>query len=187
MKLNKYKTIERIAYRLKFIKIFWLKATVMVFTGIFLVGSAKAQTPELSWPTATNVSKPWAFWHWMGNAVDTTDIASQLVELNKGGIGGVLNVQLLDCDDPGAAKVPYLSFRWVSIMRYTINKARSLGMDMDMCATTGWEWGGPWISSADAASRQNITTFTLVAGGKLTSTFFNRFCFNPSFENPISA
>ena len=160
-------------FYLRFIKTVLLKATVMVFIGIFLVGSAKAQTSELSWPTATNVSKPWAFWHWMGNAVDTADIALQLVELNKGGIGGVLNVQLLDCDDPGAAKVPYLSYQWVNIMRYTINKARSLGMDMDMCATTGWEWGGPWISPADAASSQNIATFTLVAGGKLTSPVFS--------------
>ena len=64
----------------------------MAFAGIFLITYVNAQTRELTWPKETNVTKPWAFWHWMGNAVDKASIASQLAELNQGGFGGVLNI-----------------------------------------------------------------------------------------------
>ena len=49
-------------------------------------------------------------------------------------------------------------------MKYTINQARGFGMDIDVCATTGWELGGLWITPADAASKKNTNTFKLVAG-----------------------
>jgi hypothetical protein len=157
----------------KLFELFRMRAVVISFTLIFIIDYVRAQTPELTWPTETNVSKPWAFWHWMGNAVDKTNIALELEKLNQGGIGGVLNVQLLDCNDPKAVKIPYLSSEWVDIMKFTINKTRSLGMDIDLSATTGWEWGGPWITSEDAASKQTIATFTLAAGDRLTSAVFN--------------
>ncbi len=157
---------------LNFIHTFRTKVIVMAFTGIFLALFAKAQAPELTWPKETSVTKPWVFWHWMGNAVDKANIASELAKLKQNGIGGVLNVQLLDCADPKATKVPYLSAQWVDIMKYTINQVRGLGMDIDMCATTGWELGGPWITAADAASKKDIATYTLAAGKKITSPVF---------------
>lgn len=160
---------------LNFFSAFRLKGCIVGFTVILLTPFLKAQTTELTWPQETNVTKPWVFWHWMGNAVDKVNIASELTKLNQAGIGGVLNVQLLDCGDPKAVKVPYLSAQWVDIMKFTINQARTLGMDMDMCATSGWEWGGPWITSADAGSKKNIVTFTLAAGDKLASPVFSSF------------
>ena len=133
---------------------------------------AAAQTPELTWPTETNVTKPWCFWHWMGNAVNKADIGANLAKLQQGGIGGVLNVQLLDLNDSRSPKVPFLSSQWVDIMKYTIDSARSLGMDMDMSGTTGWGWGGPWITAADADAKKNIASFACAAGGKLSSPVF---------------
>jgi|GEM_PF-277145 len=150
------------------------KALLIVLAGLSFAGSAKAQAPELAWPKETNVSRPWAFWHWMGNAVDKVNIASDLDKISQCGFGGVLNIQLLDCADPNATKNPFLSAQWVDVMKFTINKTRSLGMDIDMCATTGWELGGPWITAADAASKNKISTFTLAAGAKLTSAVFIR-------------
>jgi hypothetical protein len=134
---------------------------------------AAAQTPELTWPAETNVTKPWCFWHWMGNAVNKADIGANLAMLQKGGIGGVLNVQLLDLNDPRSPKVPFLSAQWVDIMKYTIDSARSLGMDMDMSGSTGWGWGGPWITAADADAKKNIAYFTCAPGGKLSSPVFS--------------
>lgn len=122
------------------------------------------RSPELEWPQESNVTRPWTFWHCFGNAVDRENITSRLKELNGCGFGGVLVTGLQKCNDPKAPRVPLLSAEWADLMKHTIRQARSLGMDVDMCPCTGWEWGGPWISRSDASSLLQVSSFKVEAG-----------------------
>lgn len=122
------------------------------------------QPSELKWPGESNVTRPWTFWHWFGNAVDRKNITSRLEELNRCGFGGVLVTGLQQCNDPKAPSVPFLSAEWADVMKHTIRQARRLGMDVDMSPCTGWEWGGPWISRNDAGSTLQVSSVTVGAG-----------------------
>jgi hypothetical protein len=53
---------------------------------ICLFQTSFAQHP---WPVASNESKPWTRWWWMGSAVDEAGIKNQLTQLSAAGFGGV--------------------------------------------------------------------------------------------------
>ena len=182
--VEKSKTVEEkekllfqiavIGYRLFHARGMLQSVTLAIICGAVACSSvnAIAEPKELCWPAESSATRPWAFWHWMGNAVDKTNITSQLATLKQAGIGGVLIVHPQDCYDTNAVKIPYLSPMWVDIMKHTINQARGLGMDVDMSPGTGWEWGGPRVKAADAASKIDVKTYTLAAGARLTSAVY---------------
>ncbi len=72
---------------------------------ICCAGLSRAETSNLSWPEETNVTRPWAFWHWFGNAVDKTNITTHLEEYNRAGFGGMMVIGLQECLDPKAVSV----------------------------------------------------------------------------------
>lgn len=102
-------------------------------------------------------TKPFVRWWWFGSAVTEEEIARELEEMNKVGIGGVeiQPVYPLACDNPekGLINIPYLSDRWLEILRFTIEKAKELGMVVDITCGSGWPFGGPWIPKFLSAGR----------------------------------
>lgn len=138
-----------------------------------VAGTPDAPLPrELGWPAESNVTRPWTFWHWMGNAADSTNVTSELQKLRQCGLGGVLIVQIQDVRDPRAVKAPFLSSQSVDVVRHTIRQARTLGMNVDLCPTTGWEWGGPWVKREDSGSKIGVEAIDVPAGGRLDRPAF---------------
>jgi hypothetical protein len=43
----------------------------------------------LAWPEAGVTARPWAFWWWMGSAVNAGDITRELERYQRAGMGGV--------------------------------------------------------------------------------------------------
>jgi len=99
-------------------------------------------------------------WWWFGSAVTHTELERELRLMKEGGIGGVeiQPVYPLALDDPqtGFRNLPFLSAEFLSAVRFTSDKARELGLRVDLTLGSGWPYGGPNIPASQAAGRLRI-------------------------------
>lgn len=96
-------------------------------------------------------------WWWYGAGVDKHELEAEMLKMKEGGIGGfeVQPVYPLELDDPGKnfRNLPYLSNDYLDALRFTSEKARELGLRMDITLGSGWPFGGPHIGVTEAAGR----------------------------------
>ena len=139
-----------------------------------LTHRAAAQLPALAWPKVTLESRPWTRWWWLGSAVDSANIGAGLSALAAAGFGGVEVTAIYGVKGAESASVPYLSDRWVQLLRHTVSEAARLGMRVDMPPGSGWRTGGPFVTDADANASLRILEDTLRADRTWTSDFAAR-------------
>ena len=89
--------------------------------------------------------RPFTYWWWHGNAVDSANIAYNLEMMHKAGIGGAHIVPIYGVKGEEKNFIDYLSPRWIDMVNYSSQKARELGMEIDMTLGTGWCFGGSWV------------------------------------------
>ncbi|MEX2595089.1 MAG: glycosyl hydrolase [Anditalea sp.] len=58
----------------------------------------------------------------------------------------------------------FLSEEWLNILKYTVEKAKSLDMGVDLTQGTGWPFGGPQVTEDAAASRILIQEYQISDG-----------------------
>lgn len=122
---------------------------------------------EPVWPASlTRESRPWTRWWWLGSALDETEITRSLEAFHTAGIGGVEISPIYGVRGFEARFVPYLSPRWTNLLLHTLREARRLGMGVDMISGTGWPFGGPWVTEADAARQVRVQPYPLKEGTK---------------------
>jgi hypothetical protein len=102
------------------------------------------------WPEPTRENRPWTRWWWMGSALSEVEITRSLDAFHAAGIGGVEISPIYGVPGYEDRGVEYLSDRWVALLAYTLHEADRLGLGVDMIVGTGWPFGGPWVSDADA-------------------------------------
>lgn len=125
---------------------------------------ARTATPELTWPAITRQTRPWTRWWWMGSAVNKTDLARLLKQYREAGLGGVEITPIYGVKGEEKQFINFLSPRWMKQLTYTLTTANQLGLGVDMAQASGWPFGGPWVTSADACKYVAYQTYT-VAGG----------------------
>ena len=125
-------------------------------------GADPAQTISSAWPEPTFENKPWARWWWLGSAVDEKNLTINLEELSRSGFGGVEVTPLYGAIGYEDKYIPYLSPEWMKMFAFTVNEAKSLGMGVDMPTGTGWPFGGPEVSEADADAKLSLVDGKLV-------------------------
>jgi len=140
---------------------------LLLFTAIIPVYA----DDDLSWPALTSQNRPWLWWWWPGSAVDTANIASQLQTFQQAGVGGVQIIPIYGIQGGQADYINYLTPSWMDMMGYTVSQARSLGMNVDMALETGWCFGGPNITQAEANALVVGQTFIVAGGAALDQTF----------------
>jgi hypothetical protein len=129
-------------------------------------------------------------WWWFGPAVTKPEIERELRLMKAGGIGGfeVQPVYPLSLDDParGIKNFPFLSDEYIDALKFTAEKARELGLRMDLTLGSGWPFGGPSVTPEHAAGslrieRAKVTSETrrvpvpsIGAGEKLLAVFLVR-------------
>ena len=88
-------------------------------------------------------NQDWTRWFWMGPQATEEGIAYELEQMKKQGLAGVELAWLspVEPDDNFA----FLSDRWAEMTKFTVQKAKQLGMRVDFTLGTGWPYGGPWI------------------------------------------
>jgi len=94
-------------------------------------------------------------WWWFGPGVTKAELEKEMSMMKIGGIGGfeVQPVYPLELDDPaiGFKNLTYLSDEFLGMVRFTSEKARELGLRMDMTLCSGWPYGGPYVTAAHAS------------------------------------
>ena len=105
-------------------------------------------------------ARPLMRWWWFGPSVQKPELEKELETMRGAGIGGVeiQPVYALSLDDPqthGPIQ-PYLSSVFLEDVRFANATARSLGLRVDITLGSGWPYGGPDTTLAEAAGRLRV-------------------------------
>lgn len=142
------------------------------FLGVFIVLAFSAQAADpLAWPPITSQTKPWAYWWWMGSAVDKTNITKEMQRYHDAGLGGMHIIPIYGAKGFENKYINYLSPEWMEMMSWSVAEAKRLGMGVDMTTGTGWCFGGPDVSDEDANASVVVKTYEVNGGEGLKETF----------------
>jgi hypothetical protein len=104
-------------------------------------------------------------WWWFGPSVTKPQLEREMRLMKEGGIGGfeVQPVYPLALDDAktGIRTLPFLSTEFLDALRFTSEKARELGLRMDLTLGSGWPFGGPTVPVAEAAGKLRVERIKL--------------------------
>ena len=128
-------------------------------------------SPDLAWPAGTKESRPWAYWWWMGSAVDEKNLTGQLETYRRAGMGGVHIVPIYGAKGYEKRYIEYLSPRWMAMLRHAVAEGKRLGLGVDMTTGTGWCFGGPNITERLANARVRHSTHKLQPGKPIAGRF----------------
>ncbi len=107
-------------------------------------------------------------WWWFGPAVTKAGILREVERMKEGGIGG-FEVQptyplALDDEQAGIRNVKFMSPEFLDLLAFTAQKAHELGLRMDLTLGSGWPYGGPQFSAAEAAGRLRASIVRIESG-----------------------
>lgn len=107
-------------------------------------------------------------WWWFGPAVAKPELARELEAMKAGGIGGVevQPVYPLEPDDAsrGIKNLPFLSDEFLEAVRFANDKARQLGLRVDVTLGSGWPYGGASVGVDQAAGKLRVERAAARAG-----------------------
>ena len=126
-----------------------------------MTATAMAQT----WPKAGIEAKPGTRWWWLGSAVDKENLQWNLQEYAKHGMGAVEITPLYGVQGNEANNIPYLSDKWMEMLRYTQEQCKQNGIELNMATGTGWPFGGPWVPLKESACRAIFVEKTIDSDG----------------------
>lgn len=122
----------------------------------------------LDWPDVTRECKPWTYYWWHGSAVDKENLTRELTRFRDAGFGGVHIIPIYGAKGAESRYVPYLSLAWLDLLRHTVAEGERLGLGVDMTTGTGWPFGGPNVTPANASSKLVLTNSAVEGGATLT-------------------
>jgi hypothetical protein len=112
-----------------------------------------------------STAKPWAYWWWLGSAVNERDITANLEDFAKAGFGGLHIIPIYGVKGEEANFIPFLGEKWVNMLDYTVKEGQRLGLGIDMTLGTGWPLGGSHVAPEDAAQAFKISKSTVTSKG----------------------
>ena len=109
-------------------------------------------------------------WWWFGTAVTKSELEREMNFMKAGGFGGFEVQQTyplaLDGELPGVTNNKFLSPEHLEALRFTAEKARELGLRMDLTLGSGWPYGGPQFSRSEAVGAIRALAPVNVAAGQ---------------------
>jgi hypothetical protein len=144
-----------------------MMTTLLVLSGSS-AGTESVPGDDLAWPPLTREMRPWTRWWWLGSAVDNKNISALLKTYHDAGLGGVEVTPIYGVQGQENRKLTYLSPEWVSALKHTIGAAAALDMGVDMPTGTGWPFGGPHVTDADADDKLVIDARKVASGEAYT-------------------
>ena len=125
----------------------------------FLICAQSAQ-----WPTPQQEAKAGTRWWWLGSAVDKENLQWTMQQYAEHGIGAVEITPLYGVQDNQANNIPYLSDKWMEMLREVQQNGKDMGIEIDMATGTGWPFGGPWVPLEESACRVVFVERDIVNG-----------------------
>src|ERR1700712_4925990 len=147
-----------------------LRALFLLLFCFALTGALRAaESSDLTWPALTRENKPWTRWWWLGSAGDKPNLTRELEAMAAAGFGGVEITPIYGAKGYEDRYISFLSPKWLGMLDFTVKKASSLGMGVDMNTGTGWPFGGTQITKELAAVKLTVTQpFKAFAGQRLS-------------------
>ncbi len=108
---------------------------------------------DIQWPAATSENRPWAFWWWLGNAVDEPNLTALLTDFKQIGLGGLKICPIYGVRGKEDKFIQFLSPTWMKMLAYTTDQAKKLDLGIDMSTGTGWPFGGPQVTEKTASMK----------------------------------
>ncbi|MHC4109547.1 MAG: glycosyl hydrolase [Planctomycetota bacterium] len=110
-------------------------------------------------------AKPWTYWWWLDSNVSKVGITADLEAMKQQGIAGAL-VFDAGIGGPLAPDGPkFMSPQWRDHLKFTLQEADRLGLQISFNLCSGWNAGGPWVKPEHAA-KIFVSSETTVQGGK---------------------
>jgi len=122
---------------------------------------------QVSWPAITKTTKPWTRWWWEGSAVDKKNLTSAMQQYAAAGLGGLEITPIYGVKGYENQFIDFLSPKWMDMLQHTLQEGKRLGLGIDLANATGWPFGGPWTTPADACKNINLKTYLLKEGQQL--------------------
>lgn len=126
-----------------------------------------ADTKATEWYKEENVNKPFVRWWWQGSAVDREGLTYNLEEFAKKGLGGFEITPIYGVQGNEANDIPYLSEKWMDMLRHVSVESLRLGLQPEMNNGTGWPFGGPEVSENESAQKLIIRKWDIPSGKKV--------------------
>ena len=133
---------------------------------VLVLGVFALHTSAQTWPQANQEAKPGTRWWWLGSAVDKENLKWNLQQYANHGIGAVEITPIYGVQGNQANNIPYLSDRWMEMLRYTQQQCKENGIELDMATGTGWPFGGPWVPLEESACKV-LFVDTVFTGNKI--------------------
>ena len=132
----------------------------------FLISHFSFFTYAQSWPQAKQEAKAGVRWWWLGSAVDKQNLQWNLQQYANHGIGAVEITPLYGVQGNQQNNIPYLSDKWMEMLREVQQNGKQTGIEIDMATGTGWPFGGPWVPLEESACKA-LFVDTAFTGGSV--------------------
>jgi hypothetical protein len=113
-------------------------------------------------------AKPMMRWWWFGLAVEKPEVRRELEQMKADGIGGVelafVYPQVVDDAAKGLVNEPFLSGPMLDNVAYAASEGRRLGLRVDVTLGSGWPYGGPATTLAEAAGCLRVAERAVAPG-----------------------
>ena len=134
---------------------------------LFCKNNTSNKSEYFAFPKIEQTNKPWAYWWWMGSAVDKKNLTWNLKEYQKAGMGGVHIIPIYGVKGYENKSIDFLNPKWMKMLKHTVDEANRLGMGVDMSTGTGWPFGGPQVTAEDAAKKVILKNYSVKGGENL--------------------
>jgi hypothetical protein len=111
----------------------------MLADNFFLVGMFTTNAQKY------DTHKPWAYWWWMGSAVDEAGIRKNLQDYAQAGLAAAYHPDLWS-KRQRCQQHRFFESKMESNVGFHGKEAKNLGLGIDMTMGTGWPFGGKQVS-----------------------------------------
>ena len=134
-------------------------------------GHVAAQTTlqEQFTQLSSDEARPWTFWYWMFGAVTREGITADLEAMKRVGLGGayLMPIKSVAQGPQFGGKAEQLSPEWWDMVRFSMEEADRLGLELGMHICDGFALaGGPWITPGESMQKV-VFADTIVSGGRM--------------------
>src|SRR6516164_5084271 len=147
------------------------RPAMVALLAIFLTGALTLAQPSTlvelkrSFENPPDDARIMVRWWWFGPSVTKPELEREMRFMKEGGIGGfeVQPTYALELDNAakGIKNLPFMSAEFLSMLTFTGEKAKELGLRMDLTLGSGWPFGGPHIPVELASPRLRVAKVAL--------------------------
>lgn len=149
------------------------------FSAVLLFGLIAACLPALAddagpvdaWPAVTREARPWAYWWWMGSAVNKEDLTRLFEVYREAEMGGCHIIPIYGAKGYEEQFIEYLSPKWMEMLAHSVSEAKRFDLGIDMTTGTGWCFGGPTVGDPDADAAVVHQAIPVAPGESLQERF----------------